>query len=267
MRKYISLLYLVTLCALASAQPGYMGKRFSVGYHFECTPVPSMLTSIDEYDTKSVQPREYGVYQQGTVLNFVTGHSFQFGCAVSRKGTLFGHVGIRNRKIFLQPGTYADPGVGPNGYYQEVDVDPIDRILDAREFVYDIGYRKYLTEYIAPIGAFLQFGIGRSELHYTDTKIPVRVLADRVETTISSDNTSQKMTRLNFGLGVMRTIYKSVYFSASGELFLNFPEGGSLSDGDFEYGDYRYKYLKNSLGENSGIYSWMAVRFGVGVMI
>ncbi len=269
--KAISLGICLMMYIASFAQPGYMGKIFSFGYHMEATPIPSIVTSIDEYSDDAISRRNIQEYDNERKMNWVFGHSFNAGCAVTRKKSLFLNAAIRNRNIYLQILKYdnLNQGTDPSSYGGEpyLEIEPLDMELDAREVVFDFGFRKYFADYIAPIGIYWQLSLGQSRLKYKDRNEPISVLSNNLNVDLIAFDKTVVANRFGAGIGIMRTISKAIYFSASADAYLVFHSGGRVKLSEVQEGTPENDYLKDNLKANMKVYDWLSLKFGIGILL
>lgn len=238
--KYPLSIFLIFCSSVFMAQPGYMGKKFSISYAFEPTPFVTKWTRIEEGRARTTQ-----ITEQKRAFHVVLGHHAQFGLVLNRKTEFLGHLGFRKLEYFSATDTWTS----------------INYVYDAYEFSGDIGLRHYFGNSIAPVGGFHQFTIGgvagRISNQFEDP-IPVSVY------------------HFSYGLGAKRILFRNVFFQT--EFNLNFNVASS-SDFAIKagtraidpylsyYTDYIHLASEIITAQNLVAYNRYNLKFGIGMVL
>lgn len=253
----------------SKAQPGYLGKKITLNYSLELTPVPSFVTrKVDERESiMSFANSGYssGIFnEEEKFMNMVFGHYLQGSYTISRKSSLVANVGYRMRTIYLTKLFYQMPDLSPT-----LQVSHIQYPLDAHEWVMDVSYRSFYRDFIAPVGIFWQVGFGSSTMAY-QTKDDILVLGeDYGSYNLPIEVTPRKYTamRLGVGLGLVKPLSDILFLTASTDVYIPLTSGGNFDSYTTRPGRQKEQYLRDNLIMNSRVYNWMAIKIGVGTFI
>lgn len=266
MKRNLFAILLIGLSLKLFSQPGYMGKKYSVGYNFEVFP------SLGLFNEKRDVPENE--------LVFTTGHHFNVSAVVGRKSELIFDYGIITPKIFCHAiQLYKEDSWGN---LEPVQFNPIEKFVKAKEQVFQLYYRYYYQDYIAPVGNFMQFGIGYLTANYhSDVKAIVGDnsygdnyfgFEERVVNRIPvTDVPDRKYLRFTYGFGMKRILFENVFISTACNLNLLVGSGNDFTRKDIGMGDFEAEkvehYYKNEvLLLGVGGAGWLEFNIGIGMI-
>jgi hypothetical protein len=253
--KKIIIIFFFTIPMLSWSQPGYMGKKFSVGYEFELMPWLCSLTRTKEYFHKS--GNSFDEFSKENTIQWVTGHHLNANYVTSRKHEVFVNSSMRQM-------TYYWNSTKIDGYG---NFSPFVPSISALETYIDIGVRYYPSDFIAPIGLYHQFSYGFCNVMLDSKVKSVDGLSfGDIFTNVAVTDAKYKTHRLNYGFGVKRIIAGPVFLNADVNFHipLQTSENRKLSKtgASVEYKDFA---LHNIL-INYNSYKLIDMRMGIGVL-
>lgn len=231
MKNYLTLITLLLLSSKLSAQPGFMGKKYSFGYQFEIFPSMGLLGDIrsEDPDNRTV---------------FTTGHHFNASAVLNRKWEFIVNYGIISPKVYAHEGEIVS--WNSDGDYSSYYFNPLEKFIPTQMKLIQTNFRVYLGDNIAPVGDFMQFGIGYVTANFhPDAK---RINGDNemgssgyfsgedntrtYRTMLISGIPNRKYLRLNYGFGMKRLLFSSFYALTSTNLNLNIGIKNEFQDSD-----------------------------------
>jgi hypothetical protein len=196
--------FLLSIAAAAVAQPGYLGKKFSIGYGIDAFPWIGSFTEAQEYT--SLESRDRGSDKEKLMVMTIGQHAHA-GWVFNRKMEAFADVGIRKSTIFLSEYQHY-PSFIPNE-------------LSARGLFFntDIGFRYYFRDFVSPIGFYHQLSLGFIQMKYDKGERVIKGVDNfqgiaKEEVAPKIDDAEIKLGRLSYGIGLKKILFRSVYFQS-----------------------------------------------------
>jgi hypothetical protein len=271
MKSRFVLLFILSIYLKGFSQPGYMGMKYSVGYHMELTPFFSRISDINEYSrVKASSSGSRGfTYPNESKVVLVNGHFLQMALVKNRKMSLFLNIGQRNRKVFLQRYVYStlDPDIPDDG--DIAIINPLNLVLKGWERCADFGARFYPKDFIAPIGFYYQVGVGGTMFNYKRKEKSIEFYEHSKNDikTLDVNAKSYVSARINVGIGFMKPIDGPLYFSTGFDLYFVFDGQEAFNYDNFLPYDAKTMYFYDNLRSNSRYYNLMSIKFGLGMML
>jgi hypothetical protein len=139
--KYILILWIL-LSIKTFGQPGYLGKKTSLGFNFECSP----------YSLKLIQGiRE--TFVDDKYFRLVKSYNLNYARVINRRFEFVSSVGLGFRSYVGQ--RVFDRSTGDLEYFV-----PLVESYKVNEYKFDAGFKRYFRGKIAPIGWYQQFVLG-----------------------------------------------------------------------------------------------------------
>jgi hypothetical protein len=239
MHRYLFGILAIVLAIQLSAQPGYMGRKFSAGYSLEAFPWINPVRG-------------------GTTYRLVTGHHVNAALSLSRKCEFFTDAGLRTLDYALTQDFSYDGDI-------DISFTPLQASLKALEISGDAGLRYYFKEFVAPIGIFHEFSAGFVMARFRENNA---IIAGTHYTwqegympmTVSIGSARFTVPRISYGLGMKRIINHTIFFIIDGHIHVPLYKRGSL----FNSADI--SYAERMLRKNSIYNAFWDTRFGVGIL-
>lgn len=255
--RSIILSSLILSSFVAIAQPGYMSKRMSFAYGFDFFPMVSQLTPTKEYATISQRD------QSSSSEKFITitkGHHLSFSYVVNRKLELLAEGTFRSNDYYMNN--------LPLEEYEYFQPDVLTRTGVERYI--EFGVRKYIADFIAPVGLYSQFTFGTCKVQYKEdmTRIPGKYeYSNNVRDTINVVTNPLEFKRFSYAFGVKRMLSDAIFFQGDMNFHLTFPFM-SMKDLQNENGAYATEdYAKANLLLNFNSYKWFDLKLVVGILL
>ncbi len=246
---------------IALAQPGYMGKRFSLGYYLELFPHANF--------SGENSPRNEAGFE------IEPEHHLNATWVVNRRWELIADVSRRNREYTIKRASFSMELPNPTPVYTSAMISFNERYQMVHETYWMFGIRKYFWNQIAPVGLYHQFayvaGNGKykaERMHLTvadksdypeviESQIPITIIANtkRVEA---------KVSFFSYGIGLKRPITKSFYGSA--EVNIQIPLSGYSNNTGYGYSGNIDDFLTYHLIKGITAHNFIDLRVGVGWM-
>ncbi|MFM9986213.1 MAG: hypothetical protein ACKVOK_13325 [Flavobacteriales bacterium] len=232
--KYLITASFLFLSTLIFAQPGYLGKKLSIGYNFEATPFLTTFTHVFEGTSTSSD--------SNPIVKMVLGHHIQASYCLNRKSEILANFGVRKLDYFFAVGDYTDT----------------QYVYDALELSADIGIRHYFKHFVAPVGTYHQVTFGGVQGNLLDTEEkgePVTIY------------------RLSYGIGLKKIIDGRVFFQTEFDINFKVgstseytenlldADGVDPSDGT---GAKRHEIF---VAQNLSSYKRYNLKFGIGIIL
>lgn len=254
MQKVI-IIFFFMIPMLCWSQPGYMGKKLSVGYELEVMPWLCALTRTTEY--LYARDNSFNEYSEEKTLQWITGHHLNANFVTSRKNEIFVNSSMRQLNYYWN-------STNINNYGNFTPLVPSIRAL---ETYIDIGVRHYPSDFIAPIGLYHQFSYGFCNV-VLDNKVKSvdGLIYGDIYANVAVTDAKYKARRLNYGFGVKRIISGAVFLNADVNFHIPLQSSEnrklSKSGASVEYKDFA---LHNIL-KNYNSYNLIDMRMGIGVL-
>jgi len=234
--------------------PGYMNHKFSAGYNSIFFTVPSKLLPINNN------------YNDIYKLKFipVLKHEFYVTSVLSKKWLLEASYIIQNNDYFFRTQNYKTNMAGSVKYF-----DPDDNYNKVTTKSFTFGIRYFRKNFIAPIGRYFYFGIGKSNsaLSLNDSLSGHMRVENSLFTTTyspytieaSSGSVTYKM--INLGYGNTKAIFGNVFINA--RLGLNILFGSEIHNSSSE----DEKYVTLMIQKQAPVLNLMDIRIGIGMFL
>ncbi len=246
-------------CNICFSQPGYMGKKFSLGYYLEFFPHANLIGNNSPKNEPGfeIEPE----------------HHLNATWVVNRRWELVVDVSRRNRDYTVNRVGYSSNRTMPDGFvYSKSYGEFEEKYLAAMETYWMFAIRKYFKNQIAPVGMYQQFAYVSGSSRFKDESINLTAeywggysfaSTSGKETLSTRYKGEAKLAYFSYGLGIKRPIVKYLYGSAECNVQLpltgwNIPmysNGGSLSS-----------YLDYHLIKGLEAHNFIDIRLGVGWM-
>ncbi len=246
--------YCIILFSLSSvnshAQPGYLGKKTTLAFQFECTP----------YYPRPGSNFLGNFFTQKDFL-WLAGYHFKYARVISRKHELIGGAGVRFRNYKAQ---YFTGSGSPTGYIAQVE-----KSLDVNEYFFDMGVRRFFNDNIAPFGWYQQFKVGWVTARYRDDAnyISIKYIPSG-SSTLQVPITTRDLSlfRLSYGLGLKTMLSKSLFFLT--EFDLNLPlKPTKLKETEIKRSKINASnYQDINFYENFNLFHGHNLYFGIGIL-
>ncbi len=202
--KYLLVLTL-TIPLLANAQkaPGYLGKRYSVGYDAYIFP------SFFNPNSPDAEPKSsYALRPKGVSLNVQ--HNIGGQWSFSKKASLIGNIGYVSTNFV--------PG------YNTIDNFHFEEYPSMSATSFNLGVRLF-TQHYAPLGKYIEFRVGVAQVKADDFTYSIEDLSgsgDTLQYTVDGGSMLRPNVALAFGTS---RVIKDVIIISYG-LDFNFYSGG-----------------------------------------
>lgn len=274
MKKLCLLAIAFALVATVMAQPGYMGKKISLGLNYGTYPYFTKNTAVIEmsgfsttFDTESDKTFKWnnGLHlTAGIVLSrkveFLLGGTFAKNIYYNRKFTLYEDMD--------------DPDFD-DGFVRFIPDDPE---FQARTLGGLIGCRHYFGAYVAPIGVYHHVTGELLSYRFVEDKLPGKAyeteydggVQPKTRYDLDVSGSKAQAFRISYGLGVKSVITGNIFFNFESNFHFYLNDWGRASNDFFPDSGYKQSgeaYGTDVLQINAFSYKRIDLRFGLGVML
>jgi len=250
MKKTLTILLLLA-CFAAAAQPGYMGKKFSIGYKLEATARLDLALAIVNFDPYD------GAVEEVEPLRVIIGHYVNASYVLSRRHEFYAEAGVRN----MQYEAFSKEFTSSN--YDTFE--PSRKTVKAHEQFAEIGLRRYFGNSIAPVGTFHQLAIGITNVGYDKSVKSITGKIDNETLVIPVNDVALSMPRISYGIGGKKILTGSLWVSAEANIHVFLIDGIEILDGQ-SYSSPG-KYAEDVLQENFYKNRRFDLKIGVGFIL
>ncbi len=207
--KYLLLLISMAMYSCIHCQYGYMGKRLTVkaGVSFYTCAVYNIYGSYNE-----PRPGLYLFESSKAVRRVLFAQHLDLGFIVSRQWEINAQATIRSiNYVATRHSSY---------YYS---YKPQFEEIPVLETSVDLCARKYIRGANAPIGGYFIFGLGKSTAKSSIREDSLRFSNNsfnRPDLTIPTYNSSWTAIRINYGMGIKKTINNKYFYELEGMLMI-----------------------------------------------
>jgi len=255
----VFVLFLFTLHRFSFAQPGYMGKKFSIGYSFEFFPHANF--------SGNNSPRQESGFE------LAPEHHVNLTWVVNRRWELLFDLSRRKNDYSITRVNYSSSRELPDGYSYTKSYSAFEeKYLASQETYWMIAIRKYFKNQIAPVGMYYQFGYTSGSSRFKDENLSLTAnyegyyssysIPGREKLTIRYTGEA-KLSYFSFGMGIKRPIVKYLYGRA--ECNVQFPLNG-WNIQNYNRGESIDSFLDYHLIKGLETHNFIDIRLGVGWM-
>lgn len=261
LKSYL-LALLISSSAISLAQaPGYLGKKFSVGYNFNFFPYMNFLVWGDHPD----------------FITWANKNEFSASVALGRKCSFSVSYAICNQEYLFEEGEVSvyDPSFG--GYYYTSTFNPNPSMVPVKADFVDLRLKIFGKNFIAPIGFYYQFKYGFFNYSLKDLSGKVKGYyysnGGNIYTDVKQDKPEYTGNRFSFGIGSTKSIGGGrMYFDAQVSYTLLYFGGdiekmNTSNSNNSSYSSNLNYYVKENLNKGFRAYNRMEIVLGLGVLI
>ncbi len=238
------------------AQPGYLGKRISASYGFDFFPMVSQFTPTKEY--ASASKRDLSSPSE-KFITITKGHHLGLSYVVNRKLEILAEGSFRSNDYYMNALTLNDYDQFLPDLFKSTGV----------ETYLEIGVRKYISDFIAPVGLYSQFTFGTCKVQYKDpitSIVGTYLYGNGNRDTIIVVNKPFQFKRLSYAFGVKRMLSDAIFFQGDMNFHLTFPLT-AMKDLRSEPDVYpREEYARANLLVNYNSYKWFDLKVAIGIL-
>ncbi len=243
---------------LVLAQPGYMGKRFSVGYYLEFFPHANF--------TGENSPKKESGFE------IEPEHHLNATWVVNRRWELVVDVSRRNREYTIVRYPFQIDLESPYSWETQASFVFNEKYQMVQETYWMLGIRKYFWNQIAPVGLYHQFAYLSGKARYKSEQMDLTASYYRnngtvfvpVAMSVSTKQIESKISYFSYGIGMKRPIAKSLYGSI--EANVQVPLSSASGSGDRNARTNITEYLSSSLRTGVVTHNFIDIRLGLGWM-
>lgn len=246
MKKLKLILSSLLLTVILNAQtPGYLGKKFMVGYNFNFNPVTSIGLFTNEL-------------MDAPLISLAIKHEGNVGYTFSKKGLFYASYIYQNNKTYYSFGDDID-------YYDGTNYDMFQKV---KTTVIDFGMKVFIGKFIAPVGTYFDLGYGICKAGFSDN--PAKIYYSDFGNFVPGNpsyydatDSYLKYKRFSIGVGNTKVINDFLFFNIGLKLNINHNYEYFVNRNVVNASTKPLFFIENSVKSTN----YMEIKIGFGILI
>ncbi len=266
MKNLITIIILLTYCYAQAQVPGYLGKRFSIEGNLNVLPRFTERL-LNNYSRKTIEVKEYtsssgGVYYE---YNSKIKHIYKYRSISLNLKTILRFNYVLTRKIEASLNlTYLKNSLVLSPKYEELMFDTQKDKIPYRAFEYDLNFRFYRKNVIAPMGKYFILGMGISHISSREI-LEINYIANNSIYKTRAKKEKVTFLKYNLGYGSKRLLKNNIYFMYEAQM--SFYKTRSLRKKRINTPADLDVLFKREVGRHISYDNFLNLNIGIGIIL